>query len=69
VAVGSDDRGSPTVIESDTVQKSATHDFVSEMVIGTWIAFKAATRSSPPPFLARSEGKGTDFAANQRANF
>jgi hypothetical protein len=40
-ASGSDDRGPPTVIESDTVQKIGNvHDFVSEMVIGTWIAFK-----------------------------
>jgi len=40
-AGGSDDRGPPTVIESDTVQKIGNvHDFVSEMVIGTWIAFK-----------------------------
>jgi hypothetical protein len=40
-ASGSDDRGPPTVIESDTGQKIGNvHDFVSEMVIGTWIAFK-----------------------------
>ena len=41
VAIGFDDSGPPTVIESDTVQKIGNvHDFVSEMVIGTWIAFK-----------------------------
>ena len=65
VAVGSDDRGSPRGHRIGHGAKIGNvHDFVSEMVIGTWIAFKAATRSSPPPFLARSEGKGTDFAAN-----
>ncbi len=31
----------PTVVESDTVQKiENVHDFVTEMVIGTWIGFK-----------------------------
>jgi hypothetical protein len=31
----------PTAVESDTVQKIGNvHDFVSEMVIGTWIGFK-----------------------------
>ena len=40
-ASASNDRGPPTVIESDTVQKIGNvHDFVSEMVIGTWIAFE-----------------------------
>jgi len=36
-----DAAGPPTIAESDTVQKIGNvHDFVSEMVIGTWIAFK-----------------------------
>ena len=40
-AGASDAKEPPTVIESDTVQKIGNvHDFVSEMVIGTWIAFK-----------------------------
>jgi hypothetical protein len=40
-AGASDDMGPPTVVESDTVQKIGNvHDFVSEMVIGTWIGFK-----------------------------
>jgi hypothetical protein len=40
-AGASDAKGPPTVTESDTVQKIGNvHDFVSEMVIGTWIAFK-----------------------------
>jgi Protein of unknown function (DUF1631) len=31
----------PTVVESDTVQKIGNvHDFVTEMVLGTWIGFK-----------------------------
>lgn len=38
----SDAAGPPTVVESDTVQKVGNvHDFVSEMVVGTWMAFKS----------------------------
>jgi hypothetical protein len=37
----SDAKGPPAVVESDTMQKIGNvHDFVSEMVIGTWIGFK-----------------------------
>jgi hypothetical protein len=37
-----DAEGPPTVVESDTVQKVGNvHDFVSEMVVGTWMAFKS----------------------------
>ncbi len=37
----------PAVVESDTVQKIGNvHDFVSEMVIGTWIAFKRGDEST-----------------------
>jgi hypothetical protein len=33
--------GAPEVVESDTVQKiDNVHDFVTEMVLGTWIGFK-----------------------------
>ena len=41
-ADASDAVGPPTVVESDTVQKVGNvHDFVSEMVVGTWMAFKS----------------------------
>jgi hypothetical protein len=41
-AGASDAEGPPTVVESDTVQKVGNvHDFVSEMVVGTWMAFKS----------------------------
>ena len=42
-AVGaSDAEGPPMVVESDTVQKVGNvHDFVSEMVVGTWMGFKS----------------------------
>ena len=41
-AGASDAAGPPTVVESDTVQKVGNvHDFVSEMVIGTWMGFKS----------------------------
>jgi hypothetical protein len=41
-ADASDAAGPPTVVESDTVQKVGNvHDFVSELVVGTWMAFKS----------------------------
>jgi hypothetical protein len=41
-ADAADAEGPPTVVESDTVQKVGNvHDFVSEMVVGTWIGFKS----------------------------
>ena len=41
-ADASDVAGPATVVESDTVQKVGNvHDFVSEMVIGTWMGFKS----------------------------
>jgi hypothetical protein len=41
-ADASDAVGPPTAVESDTVQKVGNvHDFVSEMVVGTWMAFKS----------------------------
>src|SRR6202171_2809073 len=40
-AGASDAAGPPTIVESDTIQKVGNvHDFVSEMVIGTWMGFK-----------------------------
>ena len=41
-AGASDAAGPPTIVESDTIQKVGNvHDFVSEMVIGTWMGFKS----------------------------
>ena len=41
-AGASDAAGPPTIAESDTIQKVGNvHDFVSEMVIGTWMGFKS----------------------------
>jgi hypothetical protein len=59
-ADASDAEGPPTVVESDTVQKVGNvHDFVSEMVVGTWMAFKSgdATTTARLSWVSPLRGK------------